>query len=127
MRLIVASDKDFSNYKEMVKCINELVSKYKRNEEWLEIVGSDIKGASSLSKLYATNNHLPLKIFSKSDYSKEYGNYAYLKRNEEMIKYASSSLFSGYLLVLGKVSSRNVKNLISLAGKYKVKVEIKRV
>ena len=31
MRLIVASDKDFSNYKEMVKCINELVSKYKRN------------------------------------------------------------------------------------------------
>ena len=44
-----------------------------------------------------------------------------------MIKYASSSLFSGYLLVLGKVSSRNVKNLISLAGKYKVKVEIKRV
>ena len=65
MRMIVVSDKDYFNYRDLEgkidKVINELkVSGNLRENEKVEFVCHDIKGANALSDLYAMNHNMPV-------------------------------------------------------------------
>ncbi len=112
MRVIVAGDRHYTNYK-YVKHILD-TSPFRR--EMAEIVSGGATGVDSLGEKYAEENDLTITVFpARWD---KYGRAAGPIRNEEMAQHADA------LVAFLKPGSKGTKNMIEVAAKYKLPTEI---
>ena len=86
-RIIVCGGRHFNDYARMKDEIDNVIAKFNRYVQEIEIVSGHCAGADQLGEQYARERGYPCKVFP-ADWEK-YGRSAGLIRNSEMIQYAS--------------------------------------
>lgn len=120
-RVIIAGSRQFNDYKLMLNTLDELGVHLINTIDPVEIISGHAPGADTLGEKFAKAYGYPLKIFL-ADWSK-YGKAAGPIRNEEMVKYASEA-DRGILIAFPVSESRGTRNIIKLAKRYKLEVNV---
>lgn len=114
MRIIIAGSRDYNNYEEAAKLIDEFIKDIDTNNP--VIISGGAKGADKIGEEYAARNDLDCVVY-KANWGK-YGKQAGVIRNGEMAKNADC------LLAFWNGESRGTYNMINTAKKRKLKVRV---
>ena len=120
-RIIIAGSRKFNDYPKMVKELDNLGIHLINSINPIEIVSGHAPGADTLGEKFAKEYDYPLKIFP-AEWDK-YGKAAGPIRNEQMAKYAAEA-DRGILIAFPIGESRGTKNMIKLAERYGLEVNI---
>ena len=120
-RIIIAGSRKFNDYPKMVKELDNLRIHLINSINPIEIVSGHAPGADTLGEKFAKEYDYPLKIFP-AEWDK-YGKAAGPIRNEQMAKYAAEA-DRGILIAFPIGESRGTKNMIKLAERYGLEVNI---
>lgn len=110
MRVILAGSRDFSDYEEFKKGINE------SGFDITEVISGGARGADTLGEKYAKEMNLSLRIFLAK--WNEFGKSAGFIRNEEMSNNADA------LIAFWDQKSQGTKNMIDIAKNKGLKVHV---
>lgn len=120
-RIIIAGSRTFNDYELLEESLNEYIADaFQKKVDSIEIISGTAKGADSLGEKYAIEHNYLIKRFS-ADWDK-YGKSAGYIRNEKMADYASKE--KGVLFAFWDAKSKGTKNMINIAKKYKLDVNI---
>lgn len=120
VRVIVAGSRTFNNFSMLE---HELMMYFKENQlhrSDVEIISGTANGADKLGEKFAEKYGLKLTKFP-ANWDKNGKSAGYI-RNEEMAKYACAE--KGILMAFWDNVSNGTKNMINLAKKYKLDVNI---
>lgn len=117
-RIIVAGSRNFQDEGLLFGTLDRLISEI--NDNNIEIVHGNCRGADLIGEKYALANDL--KVASFPAQWEMYGKSAGAIRNTEMAKYASKA--NGILVAFPIGESRGTRNMIQLAKKYGLKVYV---
>jgi len=113
MKLIIAGGRNFVNYEQLCKECDHLL----HDQTNIEIVsGAYYKGADKLGEQYAVERGFLLTKFPAN--WNQYGKAAGPKRNRQMANYANA------LIAFWDGKSRGTKNMIDLAKRFNLKIEV---
>ncbi len=116
---VVTGSRDYTNYAQMERYLNILLSNYSN----VEIVSGGARGADTLARDYAKNHNYAYKEFP-ADWEKD-GKRAGVLRNEEMQKYIAAFPKRG-CVAFWDGESPGTKNSLQLAERYGTQVKIIR-
>lgn len=116
IRVVVAGCRDYCNYDEARKYINECISAIEEKSE-IVIVSGGAKGADMLGERYALENGLMLERYS-ADW-KTYGRKAGPLRNKQMAEICDM------VICFWDGNSKGTRSMIELAKKKNKKVFVK--
>ncbi len=85
-KIIIAGGRDFDNYPLLVGKVDEIITRWRRYNNKIEIVSGKAKGADSLGERYAQQRGFKLKQFPAN--WEKHGKSAGYKRNKQMAGYA---------------------------------------
>lgn len=114
MRIIIAGSRDYDNYEEAAKLIDEFIKDIDTSNP--VIISGGAKGADKIGEEYAARNDLDCVVY-RANWGK-YGKQAGVIRNGEMAKNADC------LLAFWNGESRGTYNMINTAKKRKLKVRV---
>ena len=120
-RVIIAGSRKFNDYQKMLLTLDRLGVHLINTIDPVEIVSGHARGADELGERFAEVYGYPLKIFP-ADWDK-YGKAAGPIRNEQMAKYASEA-DRGILIAFPIGESRGTRNMIEIAKRYGLEVEV---
>ena len=121
VKVIVAGSRTFNDFAYLEK---HLMAYFKANalhRKDVEIISGTAKGADSLGEQFANKYGLKLTKFP-ADWN-QYGKSAGYIRNEEMAKYAGENS-DGVLFAFWNNISSGTKNMINIARKYKLIINV---
>jgi len=119
-KVIIAGSRSWTDYDELKKKCDYLLSEKIKNGEKIIIISGHASGADQLGEKYAKERNLECVIIP-ADWDK-YGKQAGMIRNEQMAKVADACIafFSAYS------ENKGTSNMVWIARKYKLQVrEIK--
>ena len=109
IKVIIAGTRDFNDYAFLKKNVDYFLQGINPNNEEIEIVSGNARGADKLGERYAKEHNLPVKLFP-ANWDK-YGKRAGYLRNQEMANY------SDMLIAFWDEKSKGTKHLIDIAKK----------
>ena len=126
-RIIVAGGRDFDDYDLMTEVLDQIISSIKEMHEDIHNIETDIEivsgmavGADFLGIRYGIEHNIPVHPCEPQFW--EYGTHAGIVRNREMARYASESDY-GRLVAFWNGKSQGTKNMIDVAGTYKLFID----
>ncbi len=108
--IIIAGGRDFDDYSMLEQKVDQVIAKWKKPDDTVEIVSGGARGADALGEKYAKKRKCKLKLFSAN--WEKHGKSTGYKRNKKMAKYA------GICLCFWDGKSKGTKHMIDLAEKY---------
>ena len=117
-RIVIAGCRDYNNYDEAKKFIDESICDI-RNEYKLIFISGGCRGADTLGERYAKENGFEIERYS-ADW-KKYGRAAGPKRNKQMAQIAD------LVICFWDGQSRGTKSMISYAKEFNKPIMIKRI
>ena len=109
IKVIIAGTRDFNDYDFLKKNVDYFLQGINPNNEEIEIVSGNARGADKLGERYAKERNLPVKLFP-ANWDK-YGKRAGYLRNQEMANYAD------VLIAFWDEKSKGTKHMIDIAKK----------
>ena len=109
IKVIIAGTRDFNDYAFLKKNVDYFLQGINPNNEKIEIVSGNARGADKLGERYAKEHNLPVKLFP-ANWDK-YGKRAGYLRNQEMANY------SDVLIAFSDEKSKGTKHMIDIAKK----------
>ena len=109
IKVIIAGTRDFNDYAYLKKNVDYFLQGINPNNEEIEIVSGNARGADKLGERYAKEHNLPVKLFP-ANWDK-YGKRAGYLRNQEMANY------SDVLIAFWDEKSKGTKHMIDIAKK----------
>lgn len=109
IKVIIAGTRDFNDYAFLKKNVDYFLQGINSNNEEIEIVSGNARGADKLGERYAKEHNLPVKLFP-ANWDK-YGKRAGYLRNQEMANY------SDVLIAFWDEKSKGTKHMIDIAKK----------
>lgn len=109
IKVIIAGTRDFNDYAFLKKNLDYFLQGINPNNEEIEIVSGNARGADKLGERYAKEHNLPVKLFP-ANWDK-YGKRAGYLRNQEMANY------SDVLIAFWDEKSKGTKHMIDIAKK----------
>lgn len=109
IKVIIAGTRDFNDYAFLKKNLDYFLQGINPNNEEIEIVSGNARGADKLGERYAKEHNLPVKLFP-ANWDK-YGKRAGYLRNQEMADY------SDMLIAFWDEKSKGTKHMIDIAKK----------
>ena len=109
IKVIIAGTRDFNDYAFLKKNVDYFLQGINPNNEEIEIVSGNARGADKLGERYAKEHNLPVKLFP-ANWDK-YGKQAGYLRNQEMANY------SDVLIAFWDEKSKGTKHMIDIAKK----------
>ena len=109
IKVIIAGTRDFNDYAFLKKNLDYFLQGINPNNEEIEIVSGNARGADKLGERYAKEHNLPVKLFP-ANWDK-YGKRACYLRNQEMANYAD------VLIAFWDEKSKGTKHMIDIAKK----------
>lgn len=109
IKVIIAGTRDFNDYAFLKKNVDYFLQGINPNNEEIEIVSGNARGADKLGERYAKEHNLPVKLFP-ANWDK-YGKQAGYLRNQEMANYAD------VLIAFWDEKSKGTKHMIDIAKK----------
>ena len=109
IKVIIAGTRDFNDYAFLKKNVDYFLQGINPNNEEIEIVSGNARGADKLGERYAKEHNLPVKLFP-ANWDK-YGKRAGYLRNQEMADYANM------LIAFWDEKSKGTKHMIDIAKK----------
>lgn len=109
IKVIIAGTRDFNDYDFLKKNVDYFLQGINPNNEEIEIVSGNARGADKLGERYAKEHNLPVKLFP-ANWDK-YGKRAGYLRNQEMANY------SDVLIAFWDEKSKGTKHMIDIAKK----------
>ena len=109
IKVIIAGTRDFNYYAFLKKNLDYFLQGINPNNEEIEIVSGNARGADKLGERYAKEHNLPVKLFP-ANWDK-YGKRAGYLRNQEMANYAD------VLIAFWDEKSKGTKHMIDIAKK----------
>ena len=109
IKVIIAGTRDFNDYAFLKKNLDYFLQGINPNNEEIEIVSGNARGADKLEERYAKEHNLPVKLFP-ANWDK-YGKRAGYLRNQEMANYAD------VLIAFWDEKSKGTKHMIDIAKK----------
>lgn len=109
IKVIIAGTRDFNDYAFLKKNVDYFLQGINPNNEEIEIVSGNARGADKLGERYAKEHNLPVKLFP-ANWDK-YGKRAGYLRNQEMANY------SDVLIAFWDEKSKGTKHMIDIAKK----------
>ena len=109
IKVIIAGTRDFNDYAFLKKNVDYFSQGINPNNEEIEIVSGNARGADKLGERYAKEHNLPVKLFP-ANWDK-YGKRAGYLRNQEMANYAD------VLIAFWDEKSKGTKHMIDIAKK----------
>lgn len=109
IKVIIAGTRDFNDYAFLKKNLDYFLQGINPNNEEIEIVSGNARGADKLGERYAKEHNLPVKLFP-ANWDK-YGKQAGYLRNQEMANY------SDVLIAFWDEKSKGTKHMIDIAKK----------
>ena len=109
IKVIIAGTRDFNDYSFLKKNLDYFLQGINPNNEEIEIVSGNARGADKLGERYAKEHNLPVKLFP-ANWDK-YGKRAGYLRNQEMANY------SDVLIAFWDEKSKGTKHMIDIAKK----------
>ena len=109
IKVIIAGTRDFNDYAFLKKNVDYFLQGINPNNEEIEIVSGNARGADKLGERYAKEHNLPVKLFP-ANWDK-YGKQAGYLRNQEMANYADM------LIAFWDEKSKGTKHMIDIAKK----------
>ena len=109
IKVIIAGTRDFNDYAFLKKNVDYFLQGINPNNEKIEIVSGNARGADKLGERYAKEHNLPVKLFP-ANWDK-YGKRAGYLRNQEMANY------SDVLIAFWDEKSKGTKHMIDIAKK----------
>lgn len=109
IKVIIAGTRDFNDYAFLKKNVDYFLQGINPNNEEIEIVSGNARGADKLGERYAKEHNLPVKLFP-ANWNK-YGKRAGYLRNQEMADYAD------VLIAFWDEKSKGTKHMIDIAKK----------
>ena len=109
IKVIIAGTRDFNDYDFLKKNVDYFLQGINPNNEEIEIVSGNARGADKLGERYAKEHNLPVKLFP-ANWDK-YGKQAGYLRNQEMANYAD------VLIAFWDEKSKGTKHMIDIAKK----------
>ena len=109
IKVIIAGTRDFNDYAFLKKNVDYFLQGINPNNEEIEIVSGNARGADKLGERYAKEYNLPVKLFP-ANWDK-YGKRAGYLRNQEMANYAD------VLIAFWDEKSKGTKHMIDIAKK----------
>lgn len=109
IKVIIAGTRDFNDYAFLKKNLDYFLQGINPNNEEIEIVSGNARGADKLGERYAKEHNLPVKLFP-ANWDK-YGKRAGYLRNQEMANY------SDMLIAFWDEKSKGTKHMIDIAKK----------
>lgn len=109
IKVIIAGTRDFNDYAFLKKNVDYFLQGINPNNEEIEIVSGNARGADKLGERYAKEHNLPVKLFP-ANWDK-YGKRAGYLRNQEMANY------SDMLIAFWDEKSKGTKHMIDIAKK----------
>ena len=109
IKVIIAGTRDFNDYAFLKKNLDYFLQGINPNNEEIEIVSGNARGADKLGERYAKEHNLPVKLFP-ANWDK-YGKRAGYLRNQEMANYAD------VLIAFWDEKSKGTKHMIDIAKK----------
>ena len=109
IKVIIAGTRDFNDYDFLKKNVDYFLQGINPNNEEIEIVSGNARGADKLGERYAKEHNLPVKLFP-ANWDK-YGKQAGYLRNQEMANY------SDVLIAFWDEKSKGTKHMIDIAKK----------
>ena len=109
IKVIIAGTRDFNDYAFLKKNVDYFLQGINPNNEEIEIVSGNARGADKLGERYAKEHNLPVKLFP-ANWDK-YGKRADYLRNQEMANY------SDMLIAFWDEKSKGTKHMIDIAKK----------
>lgn len=109
IKVIIAGTRDFNDYDFLKKNVDYFLQGINPNNEEIEIVSGNARGADKLGERYAKEYNLPVKLFP-ANWDK-YGKRAGYLRNQEMANY------SDVLIAFWDEKSKGTKHMIDIAKK----------
>ena len=109
IKVIIAGTRDFNDYDFLKKNVDYFLQGINPNNEEIEIVSGNARGADKLGERYAKEHNLPVKLFP-ANWDK-YGKRAGYLRNQEMANY------SDMLIAFWDEKSKGTKHMIDIAKK----------
>ena len=109
IKVIIAGTRDFNDYDFLKKNVDYFLQGINPNNEEIEIVSGNARGADKLGERYAKEHNLPVKLFP-ANWDK-YGKRAGYLRNQEMANYAD------VLIAFWDEKSKGTKHMIDIAKK----------
>ena len=116
IKVIIAGTRDFNDYAFLKKNVDYFLQGINPNNEEIEIVSGNARGADKLGERYAKEHNLPVKLFS-ANWDK-YGKRAGYLRNQEMADYANM------LIAFWDRKSKGTNHMINIAKKAGVIVKV---
>ena len=107
IKVIIAGTRDFNDYAFLKKNVDYFLQGINPNNEKIEIVSGNARGADKLGEKYAKDNNISLMCFP-ADWNK-YGKSAGYIRNEQMAKEANA------LIAFWDGKSKGTKHMIDIA------------
>ena len=114
IKVIIAGTRDFNDYAFLKKNLDYFLQGINPNNEEIEIVSGNARGADKLGERYAKEHNLPVKLF-RANWDK-YGKRAGYLRNQEMANY------SDMLIAFWDEKSKGTKHMIDIAKKQSLTV-----
>ena len=114
IKVIIAGTRDFNDYAFLKKNVDYFLQGINPNNEEIEIVSGNARGADKLGERYAKEYNLPVKLFP-ANWDK-YGKRAGYLRNQEMANYAD------VLIAFWDEKSKGTKHMIDIAKKQSLTV-----
>lgn len=121
-RIIIAGSRNFSDYQLLRKEVLVFVRKHHIYRKTVKIISGTARGADTLGEQFAEEFNLEIKRFP-ADWD-TLGKRAGYIRNEEMAKYAIMNGNRGILIAFWDGKSKGTNNMINLAKKYALEVQI---
>lgn len=109
IKVIIAGTRDFNDYAFLKRNLDYFLQGINPNNEEIEIVSGNARGADKLGERYAKEHNLPVKLFP-ANWDK-YGKRAGYLRNQEMANY------SDMLIAFWDEKSKGTKHMIDIAKK----------
>ena len=109
IKVIIAGTRDFNDYAFLKKNVDYFLQGINPNNEEIEIVSGNARGADKLGERYAKEHNLPVKLFPGNWH--KYGKRAGYLRNQEMANY------SDVLIAFWDEKSKGTKHMIDIAKK----------
>ena len=109
IKVIIAGTRDFNDYAFLKKNLDYFLQGINPNNEEIEIVSGNARGADKLGERYAKEHNLPVRLFP-ANWDK-YGKRAGYLRNQEMANYAD------VLIAFWDEKSKGTKHMIDIAKK----------
>jgi hypothetical protein len=116
-RIVIAGSRDYNNYDEAKKFIDECLLEIARDD--IIVVSGGASGADAIGERYATENGFEIEKYAAE--WKKYGRAAGPKRNKEMAE------ISDYVICFWDGKSKCTKSMIDCAQKCQKIVRIKNI